>query len=391
MHEVSETGAARLALETFSRLQEAVELRTIANRPGSLGRDFEALGPLTILQSGTIARMTGRLARSTQARQTIEGVIGQARSRTFIPWSPSWRPDVVYLNSAAALPILSRLPWVRLLRLPTVLHVHEGETLLRRIEEIAPGMIGAVPDAYVAVSEFVATSLVEGFGVPQTNVVVVPPAIDERWLAYAARERDHGVSAEAYLTVGGAGVPAWTKGIDLWVLTAAELVRRHGRDRFRFIWYGIDREKTASLDFATMIAKLGLGDLVRLEPHVPDPLPHFSGLDVMLVSSWEDSASLVALEAMALGKVVACFRGSGGPPELVDQAGVVVDSFSPTDMADAIEGLVDPAVRQSLGDLAKRLVAERNDPHRQAPKVLGIIRSVAGARARGKRPFIRAR
>ena len=87
----------------------------------------------------------------------------------------------------------------------------------------------------------------------------------------------------------------------------------------------------------SMIDKLHLEDVVEYVPHTPDVKALYRAMDIFLMSSWEEPAGLVVLEAMALGTPVVCFKGSGGPPEEVADTGVVVEDFSPTAMADAIE------------------------------------------------------
>ena len=94
---------------------------------------------------------------------------------------------------------------------------------------------------------------------------------------------------------------------------------------------------------------------VELLPPTDDPLSVLAGFDVLAMTSWEDPSPLVVFEAMMLGKVVACFAGGGGPPEQVDDTGVVVDRFSAGAMADAIESLLDdPAHGRRLGRAAGR-------------------------------------
>jgi len=255
-------------------------------------------------------------------------------------------------------------------------------------ESLSPGLVSSIPDRYIAVSEVVATALIGQFAVPPVQIAVVPPHVEDRWLADESPDRDPMPSALGRpLVVGGAGMPSWTKGIELWLLTAAELVRRNGPDRYRFRWIGA-REDRTDWQFRAMVTKLGLDELVELVPVVPEPLAEFQRMDILVVSSWEESASLVALEMMALGRPVACFEGSGGTAELVGDAGIVVQDFSPIAMADAVEGIgTSMSARADLGRAARVRVAERFSAGRLVPKLLDEIRTAVGtpSRAAGQR------
>jgi glycosyltransferase involved in cell wall biosynthesis len=97
-------------------------------------------------------------------------------------------------------------------------------------------------------------------------------------------------------------------------------------------------------------------------------------MDIFLMSSWEDPSPVVVLEAMALGRPVVCFQGSGGPPEELADTGVVVEDFSPVAMADAIESLAGaPDRRASLGAAARERVRQHFALDLIADQLHGVI------------------
>jgi glycosyltransferase involved in cell wall biosynthesis len=125
--------------------------------------------------------------------------------------------------------------------------------------------------------------------------------------------------------------------------------------------------------------KLGVEDVVRFLPTVADPHPHYAAFDVFAMTSWEDPCPLVVLESMALGKVVVCFSGGGGAPEVVGDAGIMIPEFNPEWMAKAIAGLAgDPARRFRLGDAARNRVARQFVSSVQSPKIFVEIQRAAG-------------
>jgi glycosyltransferase involved in cell wall biosynthesis len=100
-----------------------------------------------------------------------------------------------------------------------------------------------------------------------------------------------------------------------------------------------------------MVRKLKLEDVVELVPETDRPFDHFARFDMFAMSSWEESASLVVLEAMAMRIPVICFGPTGGPSEEVGTAGVVIPEVSPRLLADAIVDLAEsPQKRRALGD-----------------------------------------
>ena len=332
MHELSRTGAPMVALRLFEALARDFDIRVVARSGGPLEAAFRRTFPLTVL------------------RPTIPGAqaAGRLRAAMFQLVEQSWRPDLVYVNTVAALPTWARLAAVRRHGPPVILHVHEGPTYQAEVEREFPGLIRGEPDRYIAVADWIADRLAREFRVASESITVVRPPVGIDWLEpdVSTPERP----APGVITVGGAGVPSPVKGTDLWLQTAADLIARAGpAGRYRFLWVGAgDNEGTRQMQ--REIERLGLNEPVRLEPHSEDVRGQFDSMDIFLMSSREESASLVVLESMALGRPVVCFAGSGGPPELVGDGGVIVQEFSAAAAADAIEALAtDDSRRRELG------------------------------------------
>ena len=197
----------------------------------------------------------------------------------------------------------------------------------------------------MAVSAAVVSDLVQ-LGVPLGAISVVPPYVfPPTPMVLPATARGD----EATLIVGGAGNPSWTKGMDLWLLAAREAVDRLGLDRLRFVWVGY-RDNAAGRQFRAMISKLDLDSAVELVPETDRPYDQFARFDMFAMASWEESASLVVLETMAMGVPVICFAPTGGPAEEVGGAGIVIPEISPSRMADAIVDLAEsPQKRRTMG------------------------------------------
>jgi glycosyltransferase involved in cell wall biosynthesis len=329
LHQLSLTGAPRLTLDILDAIQGETSLRIVSWQGGPLVEAARRLGPTVVLErEHVIGPLAGASRRLTIIEQT-------ARLRR-------WKPELVYVATVWALPPVKML---RLARAPVVLHVHELGSALAWFEKSYPGLILSIPDRYVAVSAAVAHDLVQ-LGVPSDAITVVPPCL--RTSTQEALPPSTPID-RATLIVGGAGNPSWTKGIDLWLLAAREAVDRLGADRLRFVWVGY-RDNQEGLQFRAMISKLGLDGVVELVPETDQVHDHFARFDMFAMTSWEESASLVVLEAMAMGVPVICFAPTGGPAEEVGEAGVVIPEMSPGRMADAIVALArSPHKRNAMG------------------------------------------
>jgi glycosyltransferase involved in cell wall biosynthesis len=351
VQELSLTGAPRLTLDILESVQRESSLRIVSWEGGPLIDAARRLGPTVILRRPYLEwalprRLAGGhlLGVLAGASRRIRSIVQAARLRI-------WKPELVYVSSVGALPLVRMLG---LGKVPVVLHVHEMGSALAWAERSSPGLILSVPDRYVADSAAVARELVR-MGVSPETLTIVPV-----YPLTAALEMPASTRADRRIvTVGGAGNPSWTKGIDLWLLAAREAVDRLGMDRLRFVWVG-SRDNETGLQFRTMVSKLGLDKVVELVPETDRPYDQFARFDVFAMSSWEDSAPLVVLEVMTMGIPVICFAPTGGPTEEVGEAGVVIPSISPRLMADAIVDLAESSQRrQALGSAGAKRVAEQ--------------------------------
>jgi len=93
------------------------------------------------------------------------------------------------------------------------------------------------------------------------------------------------------------------------------------------------------------------------------------------MSSWEESASLVVLETMAMAYGYLLLY-DGGPSEEVGEAGVVIPEISPNRMADAIVDLAQsPQKRRAMGSRAQNVLASNLAvPRRSLPSRRSLTR-----------------
>ena len=345
LHELSLTGAPRLTLDALEGIGAAGSVSIASLRGGPLIDSARRLGPTVVLRQVYLNQYLPRRLATDHAVLYEALVAGSSRirARSQAARLRRWRPDLVYVASCAALPLVRML---RLSHTPLVLHVHELGSALATYKRMFPELLPSAPNRYVAVSDGVANDLVDQLGVSRGAITVVSNYV----LASTPKPLPSSTRADGeQLIVGGAGNPSWTKGIDLWLLAAREAVDRLGPDRLRFVWVGW-RDNESGLQFKSMISRLGLDGVVELIPETDRAQEHFARFDIFAMASWEEAASLVVLEAMAMGIPVVCFAPTGGPSEEVGEAGVVIPEISPRQMGDAIVDLArSPDKRRMMG------------------------------------------
>jgi glycosyltransferase involved in cell wall biosynthesis len=376
LHDLSPTGAPKVAAAAFEALRDQIDLWTITYQDGPLR---ERLGKLGRVQTLVSYRWPGMpAAPRALVLFLLHRFLSLGKARLWSLGVKRWRPDLVYVNSIAGLLAAKRL---QLPQVPVLLHVHELDSFLYPFSQHAPELLRDLPDRYVAVSQAVATALIERYGIPAEKVVVIPAFVEEFPLPPARPPAE-----DTRLVVGGAGVVSWVKGPELWLLMAAEVKRQLGAAHVRFVWVGIP-DGEAGWQFGEMARKLGLAEDVEMVRFTDCPLDYYAAFDIFAMTSWQDSFPLVVLETMLLEKPVVCFGGSGGACEEVGDAGTVIAEFSPAVMASAVIALAaDPLRRAALGAAARRRVLENFTAAKQTPHLWREIETLTGASSSAAHP-----
>jgi len=127
---------------------------------------------------------------------------------------------------------------------------------------------------------------------------------------------------------------------------------------------------------ATEIAKLGVGDSVRLAGFCDDAISLIAAADLFVLPSLAEPFGLVLIEAMSLGKPVIA-TNAGGPREIVEDGvtGLLVPPASPADLASAITRLLlDEPLRVSMGKAGRERFAQNYTLARMTSAILETYR-----------------
>ncbi|MBD8078946.1 glycosyltransferase family 4 protein [Cellulosimicrobium arenosum] len=215
----------------------------------------------------------------------------------------------------------------------------------------------------VAVSAYLARAVEQVYRLSPGSVGVARNGVDAgRFTPGAAPGLD---DEERALTVAHLGRVAVEKGLDVF-LDAAEVLQRRGVELTVLVIgdtnWGFSDGGPFGTAVAERVAALRAGGVdVRTTGHVaradlPDVLRR---ADVqVLASRWDEPCALTVLEGMATGLPFVA-SATGGTPELVGDAGLLVPRESPVALADALERLLrDRPARDRLGGAARARAEE---------------------------------
>ncbi len=229
----------------------------------------------------------------------------------------------------------------------------------------------------VAISKMCARDYQHYHGVPPARIRLVYHGSDHRRFSPEHRERWResvrgrlGVAADELLLLF-VGNDYVRKGLG----TAIRAVRRLAAEgcRMRLAVVGGPRGGRS----------LGAGDAagapVALVGRVDDPVPYYAAADAHVLPSFYDPFGLSVLEAAASGLPSVTTRLSG-VAELLTEG---VDGFvleNPADdaaLADRLRRLLDPQLRQVMGEAARKLALAHN-LDRNCEEILAVYREIAG-------------
>ena len=192
-------------------------------------------------------------------------------------------------------------------------------------------------DRIFTVSEQSKLDILKFFKVPPEKIVVTPNAIDERFLAepdpeFLKQIRERYQLSQAYILYVGNIKPH--KNLER-LIEAFHLVRSEGRSELELLIIGDQISKLQSLRRA--VHKHDLHRYVRFHGFVPQETLSvlYRLASVFVFPSLYEGFGLPPLEAMACGTPVVTSNVSS-LPEVVGDAAVLVDPYSPRAIADGI-------------------------------------------------------
>lgn len=221
-------------------------------------------------------------------------------------------------------------------------------------------------DRVVALTETEKKQIRDLYGVPEDDIVVIPPGVDTDVFVppedVRAARRATGLPEDETIlfTLGRLDE---RKGFDLFLKAAGSLLRRKTLPPTLFVISAGDGNEQEAAERAKLerIAEANrLGDRLRWLPILPEqevPL-YYQSADIFVLPSRYEPFGIVMLEAMACALPVVA-TNTGGPTAVVEpeRTGLLVDPADTEAFADALDALVrDPKTRRRFGDRARQHV-----------------------------------
>lgn len=218
----------------------------------------------------------------------------------------------------------------------------------------------------IAVSEAVASQLVDSRVAPSEKISVVLNGIDTDRFVKACAEFDRAAFLNSWnlpndaLLVGTVGELTPLKGQEDFLLAAAQLLKQ--LPKLQFIIAGIDHSKSAEnrARLERLIEELGLRENVRLVGWLEDLAQLYCALDVFVSASHTESFGLVLAEAMASRAAVVATETGGAREVIQPETGLLVPISDAEKLAEAILMLLnDPQKRDRMGRTGQQSAIDR--------------------------------
>ena len=365
-HEASLTGAPLLLLSYLTEVcskNSFHQVRIILASGGALAENYKEIADTFVADQDYPIPRLERFASKLTKRYRRDNAEDE-QLRRWIRGGQS--PDVIYVNTVASIPFLSRLLPLLSVAPKIVIHIHELDWLLQKYEaEYEIGLLLRSATKVIAPCNSVAQSLNMLLNVPIGLINIIPEWICRdinvhQYDCMRSRVRHELGLQETDTLCIGVGTMQWRKGSDLVPLIARKCIV--GDTSIHFAWIG---SSTADehLQFKLDVKKAGIERYVHLIPEQDDPYPYFSAGDVYMLPSREDPYPVSMLEAGLFQLPVVCFDQSGGASEHISNgSGISVPFLDIDGFASAVLGISKaPKESQKMGRVARAAVLESHN------------------------------
>jgi glycosyltransferase involved in cell wall biosynthesis len=276
--------------------------------------------------------------------------------------------NAIYCNTVVGMRCLEEL--VETLKIPRQklprisVHVRELGYWIQR-SGVKPASFSSLANTIIADSSLTAKNLTSAFSL--SNVCIIDEYCDTQeipqWQGSDRLRQEYGIPSNRKV-VGMSGTIEWRKGPDMFLLIAKRLAETMTINPPLFAWVG-GGDANARYQIDSDIKRLGLESSVLFTGPKDNPYPYYSSFDLFLLSSREEPFGAVCLEAAMLDIPSLCFAGCAGAETFIaDGAGLVVDHFDVSAMAEAVKEMLENGDRRrAAGEEAHRrcLAAHSHD------------------------------
>jgi glycosyltransferase involved in cell wall biosynthesis len=326
VHETSRSGAPILGWNLAVHLARHYNIFTVRMWDGDLTPEFEALS----------VEVYGPFAWHRRTPPDLEfSLRGLLDTRKF---------RYAIVNSAESR--LAIEPFVRRF-IPTVFLLHEFATYVNPLSQLQTALDWSTEVVFSA-SVVQQSSLASHRNLATRTTHVIPQGIVTVPPGEAAPEQKESPLREVErlaelrrkdgtFLVLGAGLVVVRKGVDVFLTTAAAVIRKHPMQKFHFLWVGDRYKPKEDLEYSVylqeQITRSGLTEHVTFLEPVSDLEPIYSIADAFLLTSRLDPLPNVTIDSAVRGIPIVCFRNATGMADLM--AADAKTAFGVVDYLDA--------------------------------------------------------
>lgn len=371
-HETSRSGAPRVAIMMARGLvEQGHDLRVMARFPGPLLSEFRSVAPTEVEPFHRVRRRLRSVKALSLGAFIVDLVVVSAMVLRH-------RPDLIYVNSAAAAIYLRPARW---LGRRVILHVHESAEVVQDFLDRARAPKALSNLDIVACSPVVQRDIAMMTGRDLEDVPMIPSVPDDSAVMALSTDYPDIEYRPGELVVGCCGSVEYRKGADLWEEIAARARTALSGYDVRFVWVGQGDN----------IARPSGRSQVEFIGSRANPYAHMSRFDIFALPSRDDPFPLVVIEAMLLGKPVVAFD-VGGVSRQIGDTGVVVPVGDVAALVDRIVRLlIDESTRRSLGAKARSRALSMYSTEQFMASLGNLIAMVRLAPIKGERPTLGGR
>lgn len=310
VHETSRSGAPILGWNLALHLARHYNLFTVRMWDGELTSEFEALsvevhGPF-FWNRRTEADMEFSLRSLLDARKYRYAIVNSAESRLAVE------------------------PFVRRF-IPTIFLLHEFATYVNPLSALQTALDWSTEIVFSA-PVVQRSSLASHPNLSTRTTHVIPQGIvslprgeslhDETPAPRLGIERLRELRrTNGTFLVMGAGLVVIRKGVDVFLATAASIIRKHPQHKFHFLWVGDRYKPKEDLNYSVylleQLTRSGLAEHVTFLDPVSDLEPIYSIADAYLLTSRLDPLPNVTIDAAVRGIPIVCFQNASGMADLM--------------------------------------------------------------------------
>lgn len=283
--------------------------------------------------------------------------------------------DLIYINSLAT---LNRLPSLDFLKNnKAILHIHEGPVLIENlnVEKLLSSHIHDF-SSIIFVSDFVKKAIVSRYNIDFTKFQTISP-VNRNLQGFKSDTTLLNIPEKSFV-ICSSGSMNYIKGIDFFLQVAKSVIHKAKLDRpIYFVWIGKDGNVDIRNHFFYDVKKMELSSNVIVIPNTDNVINYFCEAHVFLLSSREESFSMVAMENAMLGNPVVCFdKGNGANEFINNENGYVVPYLNIQAVSDAILEMYDDAELFKKKSLATKKMTIKYSGDGMAKRIFNVIDSV---------------